>query len=68
LIQESFKAYNKALQINPDNKIAALEMISCLFFSGKKADLEKMSDIIEQTPEHLITKHMTNFWVIIFSA
>jgi tetratricopeptide (TPR) repeat protein len=64
LVQESFKAYNKALQINPDNKIAALELASCYFFSGKKTDLDKMEDLIEQTPEHLITKHMTNFWAI----
>jgi tetratricopeptide (TPR) repeat protein len=64
LVQESFKAYNKALQINPDNKIAALELASCFFFSGKKTDLERMEDIIEQTPEHLITKHMTDFWAI----
>ena len=64
LIKESFKAYNKALQINPNNKIAALELASCYFFSGKKSDLKQMEEIIEQTPAHLFTKYLTDFWVM----
>jgi tetratricopeptide (TPR) repeat protein len=64
LIREALKAYNKALKINPDNKFAALELAGCYFFGGKKTDLEKMGDIIEETPEHLISKFMKNYWAI----
>jgi tetratricopeptide (TPR) repeat protein len=55
LVKESFKGYNMAVKINPDNKIAASELAACFFFSGKKTDLLEMLDIMEQTPEHLIS-------------
>lgn len=64
LIQESFDAIRKALQINPDNKIASIDLITCYFLSGKKTDLEKLIDLYKQTPEHLISLMRVSFWAI----
>ena len=64
LMQESFDAIRKALKINPDNKIASLDLISCYFFSGKKTDLEQVVDLFKQTPDHLISPMRASFWAI----
>lgn len=62
LIQESFDEIGKALEIDPDNKIASLNLIDCYFYTGKKAGFEQAVELYKQQPEHLISPMRASFW------
>ncbi|MGE5428063.1 MAG: tetratricopeptide repeat protein [Methylococcaceae bacterium] len=62
LIQESFDEIRKALEIDPDNKFARLNIIDCYFYTGKKAGYEKVVELYKQQPEHLISPMRASFW------
>jgi tetratricopeptide (TPR) repeat protein len=64
LMQESIDAIKKAVQINPDNKIASLDLITCYFLIGKKPDLEQTIDLFKRTPDHLLSPMRASFWAI----
>jgi tetratricopeptide (TPR) repeat protein len=61
LTKESFDAIGKALQIDPDNKIAGLNLISCNLFTGKKSNLEQVVELYKQTPNHFISSTRASF-------
>src|SRR5664280_1096197 len=64
LMQESIDIIKKAVKINPDNKIASLDLITCYFLKGTKTDLERAIDLYKQTPDHLISSMRASFWAI----
>jgi len=64
LKQESLEAIRKAMKINPDNKIASLDLISCFYSGGTKKDLLQVVDLFKQTPDHLISPMRASFWAI----
>ena len=64
LSQESIDLIKKAIQINPDNKIASLDLISCYYLSGKKKYFEEVINLYKQTPDHLISPLRASFWAI----
>ena len=64
MMQEAIDTIKKAVLINPDNKIASLDLITCYFFCAKKTDLEQVIDMYKQTPDHLISLMRTSFWAI----
>jgi tetratricopeptide (TPR) repeat protein len=64
LMQESFDAIKKAVQINPNNKYASIDLIRAYLYPWKKSDLEHMIDLYKQTPEHLLTSFRVSFWAI----
>lgn len=64
LMQESFDAIKEAVQINPDNKYASIDLIRAYLYPWKKADLEHAIELYKQTPERLITSFRASFWAI----
>jgi tetratricopeptide (TPR) repeat protein len=64
LMQESIDTIKKAVQINPDNKIASLDLITYYFLIGKKPDLEKTIDLFKHTPDHLLSPIRASFLAI----
>jgi tetratricopeptide (TPR) repeat protein len=64
LMDEAFKAENKALKINPDNKVASIDLNMLYSWTAKRTDLELMIDLNKQTPEHLISTFRAGFWAI----
>ena len=64
LTHESLEVIKKAMKVNPDNKIASLDLISCYYFRGMKKDLLKLVDLFKQTPDHLISPMRASFWAI----
>jgi tetratricopeptide (TPR) repeat protein len=62
LMDEAFEAYRKSLQINPNNKFAAVDMASIFFYTGKKTDLEHMIDLFKVTQESLISTFRATQW------
>lgn len=64
LTDEAFKAFNKALQINPDNSIARLDMTSAYFFSGERNNLEQMLDLVQRIPYNLKNSIVATFSAI----
>jgi tetratricopeptide (TPR) repeat protein len=68
LMDEALNTYNKALQINPDNKEAFLDKAGFYSLTWKKADMEYMIDLYKQIPEHQISEFRANFWIIALIA
>jgi tetratricopeptide (TPR) repeat protein len=64
MMQEAIDTIKRAVLINPDNKIASLDLITCYFFCAKKTDLEQVMDMYKQTPDHLLSPMRTSFWAI----
>jgi tetratricopeptide (TPR) repeat protein len=64
LMQESIDIIKKAVKINPDNKIASLDLITCYFLKGTKTDIERAIDLYKRTPDHLISSMRASFWAI----
>lgn len=62
LTQESFDAIGKSLKLDPDNKIARLNLINCHFYTGKKSNLEQVVELFKQQPDHLISPLRASFW------
>lgn len=62
LIDESILAIQKALQLNPNNKFAAVDLGSDYFFSGKNSDLEIMIELFKKTPDPLISPFRISQW------
>ncbi|HLP72396.1 MAG TPA: hypothetical protein VK155_05790 [Bacteroidales bacterium] len=62
LLEESIDVINKAIQINPDNKIPSLDIISPYYFSSKQERLEQVNELFRQTPDHLISPLRASFW------
>lgn len=68
LMDEALIAYNKALQINPDNMEAFLDKAGFYSLTWKKTDMEYMIDLYKQIPEHQISEFRANFWIIALIA
>src|SRR5664279_1666254 len=68
LMDEALNAYNKALQINPDNKEAFLDKAGFYSLTWKKTDMEYMIDLYKQIPEHQISEFRANFLIIALIA
>jgi tetratricopeptide (TPR) repeat protein len=64
LMQESYDAFNKALQINPENKYASLYLIAWHFFTVNNADLEHGIESIMQTPDNLLSPILNSYRAI----
>jgi tetratricopeptide (TPR) repeat protein len=64
LRQESIDMIEKAIHINPDNKIASLDLISCFYFGGIKSDLQKVVDLYQHIPDHLISPMRASYWAV----
>jgi tetratricopeptide (TPR) repeat protein len=64
LRQESIDALKKAIQINPDNKIASLDLIGSYYFCGMKTDLPKVVNLFKQTPDHIISPLRASYWAL----
>jgi tetratricopeptide (TPR) repeat protein len=64
LMQESFEAVNKALQINPENKYASLNLTAWYFFTANKTDLEHGIELYTQTPDNLLSPITDSYWAI----
>jgi tetratricopeptide (TPR) repeat protein len=64
LTKESLEVIRKAMKINPDNKVASLDLISCYYFGGTKKDLLRVVDLFKQTPDHLISPMRASYWAI----
>jgi len=64
LMDVAFEAYRKAVQLNPYNKIAALDLASAYFYTGQKKDLEQMIELFKETPDHLISTFRYVNWAI----
>src|SRR5664280_379858 len=64
LTKEALEVIRKAMKINPDNKVASLDLISCYYFGGMKKDLIRVVDLFKQTPDHLISPMRASYWGI----
>ena len=64
LTKEALEVIRKAMKINPDNKVASLDLISCYYFGGMKKDLLRVVDLFKQTPDHLISPMRASYWAI----
>lgn len=64
LMDETFAAYRKAIQINPDNKFCVLDLAFTYFYTGKKASLEQLIDLLRGTPDHLISSFRASTWAL----
>ena len=64
LTKEALEVIRKAIKINPDNKVASLDLISCYYFGGTKKDLLRVVDLFKQTPDHLISSMRASYWAI----
>ncbi|HZY25490.1 MAG TPA: hypothetical protein VFE71_06660 [Bacteroidales bacterium] len=64
LFQESLEVIRIAMKINPDNKIASLDLISSYYYGGMKKDLLQVVGLFKQTPDHLISPMRASFWAI----
>ncbi len=62
LMEESIAVVKKALEINPNNKFAAVDLSSGYFFTGNPDDLPKLIDLFKATPDQLMSPFRTSQW------
>ncbi len=66
LMEESVDVVKKALEINPNNKFAAVDLSSGYFFTGNPEDLQKLIDLFKATPDKLMSPFRTSQWATAF--
>jgi tetratricopeptide (TPR) repeat protein len=64
LMDEALKTEKKALKINPENKLAIIDLNMIYSWTVKKTDLELALDLNKQTPDHIISTFSFGFWAI----
>ena len=64
LVDEGLEADIKAVQINPDNKSAAIDSKGTNFFAQTKTGWEQLIDFYKKTPDHLITPFRASQWAM----
>jgi tetratricopeptide (TPR) repeat protein len=64
LVDEALKLENKALKLDPENKLAIIDLNMIYTWTAKKSNLELALDLNKQTPDHIISTFSFGFWAI----
>jgi len=62
LMDESVAAIKKSLEINPNNKFAAVDVSSGYFFTGHLVDFQRMIELFKATPDQLMSPFRNSQW------